>query len=81
MALGRGAELARRARSTLRTIAFPAQRAFRDIPRLVKELGKHRFTCFAGVNVLFKGSSTILISPRLSFMTSSQLASGLPKEA
>jgi len=27
----------------------------RDIRGLVKELGKHRFTCFAGVNTLFKG--------------------------
>ena len=27
----------------------------RDIRELVKELGKHRFTCFAGVNTLFKG--------------------------
>jgi long-chain acyl-CoA synthetase len=26
----------------------------RDIRGLVKELGKHRFTCFAGVNTLFK---------------------------
>jgi long-chain acyl-CoA synthetase len=27
----------------------------RNIRGLVKELGKHRFTCFAGVNTLFKG--------------------------
>ena len=26
----------------------------RDIPGLVKELAKHKFTCFAGVNTLFK---------------------------
>ena len=48
----------------------------RDIRGLVKELGKHRFTCFAGVNTLFKGLVDDPDFPRLDFSSLRIAATG-----
>ena len=48
----------------------------RDIRELVKELGKHRFTCFAGVNTLFKGLVDDPDFPRLDFSSLRIAATG-----
>ena len=48
----------------------------RDIRGLVKELGKHKFTCFAGVNTLFKGLVDDPDFPRLDFSSLRIAATG-----
>ena len=48
----------------------------RDIRELVKELGKHKFTCFAGVNTLFKGLVDDPDFPRLDFSSLRIAATG-----
>ncbi len=48
----------------------------RDIPGLVKELGKHRFTCFPGVNTLFKALVDNPDFARLNFSSLRIAASG-----
>lgn len=48
----------------------------RDIPGVVKELAKHRFTCFAGVNTLFKALVDSRDFARLDFSSLRIAASG-----